>query len=84
MAARKAGDTDKIKQLGMDLAKELKAVSSALSEKIKGAGTSADKDILNLKISIIKGLADDLETYCLHGRGCPFVSAPAAARKKAH
>lgn len=84
MTARKAGDAEKIKQLGTDLAKELKAASSALNEDLKRASTSEkDKEILHLKISILNDLVDDLGLYLCHGgHGCFFPSA--APRKKAH
>jgi hypothetical protein len=84
MAARKAGDAEKIKQLGTDLVKELKGASSALNEDLKRASTSEkDKQILHLKISILKDLVDDLGLYLCHGgHGCFFPSA--APRKKAH
>ena len=83
MAARKAGDAEKIKQLGTELAKELKVEASALNGTLKKAGTpEKDKEILRLKISILKDLVDDLGLYLLHGNMCFF--PPAAPRKKAH
>jgi hypothetical protein len=84
MAARKAGDAEKIKQLGTDLVEELKGASSALNEDLRRASTSEkDKEILHLKISILKDLVDDLGLYLCHGaRSCFYPSA--APRKKAH
>ena len=83
MAARKAGDAEKIKQLGTDLAKELKAESSTLNQTLKRAGSSEkDKEIIRLKISILKDLVDDLGMHVLHGNLCLFQSP--AQRKKTH
>jgi len=83
MAARKAGDAEKIKQLGTDLVEELKGASSALNEDLRRASTSEkDKEILHLKISILKDLVDDLGMHVCHGNLCLFQSP--AQRKKPH
>lgn len=64
MAARKAGDPKKIRQLGKQLVEELTARSSTLRTRFDKPGTSdKDKEILHLKISIIEDLVDDLELH---------------------
>jgi len=71
MAASKAGDPKKIRQLGKQLAEELTARSSALRTQFdKPATSDKDKEILHLKISIIEDLVDDLELHiCMPPHG---------------
>lgn len=64
MATSKAGDPQRIRQLGKQLVEELTARSSTLRTQFDKPGTSdKDKEILHLKISIIEDLVDDLELH---------------------